>query len=63
MRAPFFVPLADLPSAGSSEGPDETDSRSDEENRPPGRQEGPFGGAPAIGNSSGNAGDQGYAGE
>ena len=59
LHAPVFVPLEDLTSAGSSEGPDETGSRSDDENRLPGRQEGLFGGSPAIGTSSGNAGDQG----
>ena len=58
-QTPVFVPLEDLTSAGSSEGPDETCSRSYEENRLPCRREGPFGGSPAIGTSSGNAGDQG----
>ena len=59
LHAPVFVPLADLTSPASSEGPEGTASRADEENRPPGGREGPFGGSPAIGTSSGNAGDQG----
>ena len=59
LHAPVFVPLADLTSPASSESPDGTASRPDEENRPPARQEGSFGGSPAIGTSSGNVGDQG----
>ena len=59
LHTPVFVPVADLASAASSEGPEGTASRPDKENRPPARQEGPFGGAPAIGTSSGNAGNQG----
>lgn len=58
-HAPVFVPLADLTSPPSSDGPDGTAPRPDEENRPPARQEEPFGGAPAIGTSSGRADDQG----
>ena len=59
LHAPVFVPLADLSSARSSEGPDKTGPRPDEENRPFRRKEGPFGVVHTIGTSSGNAGDQG----